>query len=177
MTTSGDLGPAPMVRIGSKKVIKRKIITFKDYMKSLTENREILNSFLNDISDYIDMDDKTVTKNIIKNSKKLGFVEKKSKVYRYDCKEPTMNEFGVLSTSTSKLKGKVLKGIEKDMVHKSKTLGGVKDCTPKYYEIENVEGIDISKVFSNIEGLDNEEYLKDLCNRIKSEKEFLVIKM
>jgi len=149
---------------------------FKDVITEQNKYEYIL-SFYENLTDYIDVDDKSVSDEIIEEAKKLGYITKKTRVYRYDCKEPNLS-VKILSTSTEKLKGKVLKNIETDMIHKSKTLGNLKgDCEPKYYELENVKGIDVVSLLKNskiIKDKELKEYVDNLYKRIKSEKEFMV---
>ena len=138
--------------------------------------------FLDYLTDYMDLYVKEDIDKIITLGRKLDLFEKRKKCFRVTCMKegkPGLGNFDLVSTSTSKLTGKVLKGVVEDM--EDRFLLHDKTCDEKVYiEIENAIGIDIVKLLKYIiknKGSfgENEDYYVDVFNRLKKEKEFLVI--
>ncbi len=171
---------------------------YKLHYKSLSESKNLIDeiilsydrktifNFIDTLTEYMDFYDKDKI-NILKNmcDKYPLFCRfKKSKVFRVMVIENMNNvDFGkreFISTSTSKLKGKVLKGVIGDMVdrysHYKKIKGKV-----GYVQIQNPSGIDVEAFIK--EGLNKNSKLytiinddiRDVFKRLKDEKEFLVV--
>lgn len=155
-----------------------------NYSDFLYENYEISDdflSFIDDLIEYMDLDNKSKIDSIIKKSQSLNIIKTKKKVFRVMVvdNEPEF-KMKLISSSTSKLKGKVLDNIISDMKdrysHFSKKNGEV-----KYVELVNVQGIDIEDIGKFILDPKNsknfDKYVVDVFKRLKSEKEFLIINL
>ena len=154
------------------------------YSDFLYENYEISEdflSFIDDLIEYMDLDNKLKIDSIIKKSKSLNIIKTKKKVFRVMVidNEPEF-KMKLISSSTSKLNGKVLDNIISDMKdrysHFSKKNGEV-----KYVQLENVQGIDVEDIGKFILDSKNsknfDKYVVDVFKRLKSEKEFLIINL
>lgn len=138
-------------------------------------------SFIDSLTEYMDLDNKSKIDEIIKKAHSLNIITNKKKVFRVMVidKEPEF-KMKLISSSTSKLKGKVLDNIISDMKdrysHFSKKTGEI-----KYVELENVQGIDIEDIGKFILNPKNskkfDDYTIDVFKRLKSEKEFLIINL
>ena len=138
-------------------------------------------SFIDSLTEYMDLDNKSKIDEIIKKVHSLNIITNKKKVFRVMVidKEPEF-KMKLISSSTSKLKGKVLDNIISDMKdrysHFLKKNGEV-----KYVELENVQGIDIEDIGKFILDSKNskkfDDYTIDVFKRLKSEKEFLIINL
>lgn len=151
----------------------------------LEENSEIFDEFLEHLSDYMDLAEKSAISKLFVLCKGTSIITKTKKVYRVMCQEQGKDiDFGsreMISTSTSKIKGKVLNNVIGDMKDRYEHHKGMKNCKVVYVEISNVEGINIySLIISALKkGTKLNEYLDDyyldMFKRLKSEKEFLAI--
>jgi len=166
--------------------------TFKEYInetlsfeKIFLENKEIFDKFLELLSDYMDLSDKSVIDELYKLTLGTSLITDNKKVFRVMCTDDIENiDFGtrkMISASVSKVKGKVLDNIISDMTDRYKRHKHMSECKLVYVELNDVKGINISELIK--EGLKkgtklniylDDEYL-DMFKRLKSEKEFLVI--
>lgn len=156
---------------------------FKEFLQILEsyEVNDDFNTFLDLLSDYMDLAEKSVLGKIMDFAKKHGYITTKKKVYRVmhvnDDKNIDFGRFPMISTSTSKIKGKTLDGVIGDMVDRYKYHRKLDNVSVKYVEISNVQGIDIEAIgkFVITNKNDFNAYYVDMFKRLKAEKEFLII--
>lgn len=155
-------------------------MNFRDFL--LNETYEIdqpFIDFLDLLSNYMDLADKSVIDKIYEYAHTYNYIREKNKVYRIMCvnNDTDFGRFKLISTSTKKLKGKVLDNIINDMKDRYTHYRKTKECKLGYVELKNVKGVDIesigSFVIANKDKFD--DYYVDMFKRLKSEKEFLVI--
>jgi hypothetical protein len=156
-----------------------------DWDKILEENSQIFEEFLEHLSDYMDLAEKSAISKLFILCKGTSIITKTKKVYRVMCQENDKDiDFGsreMISTSTSKIKGKTLDTVIGDMKDRYEHHKGMKDCKVVYVEIPNVQGINIYSLITQgtKKGTKLNEYLDDyyidMFKRLKSEKEFLAI--
>lgn len=156
-------------------------MNFRELLEAVQyEITDEFHEFIDYLYDYMDLYEKDKIPNIIKLAEKLKLIDTKAKVFRVTCKSGDndnsidFGDFDLVSTSTSKLKGKVLQGIIDDMQDRYKHYKK-KECELVYVELSNVKGIDITQLSKFILANKNEfeDYIVDMFKRLKSEKEFL----
>jgi len=147
----------------------------KDYINIYKNNEELFNKFLDSLQNYMEFNDKKSISNILMFANELDLIENINKVYRITCNE-SLGNFDLVSTSTTKLKGKTLDGVVLDMKDRWEYYNK-KTCNLTLLEIKNPEGINVSKI-ANVflkEKINIDNDYKDMFKRLKSEKEFLCI--
>lgn len=169
------------------------MITFRELLTEKLQNNSIDKMYTNDkdkfmeimdlLSNYMDFSDITVIPKLAKAIRNTPLVTFKNKVYRVMCREIgkdiDLGTIEMISTSTKRLKGKVLDRVIGDMKDRYKYYKKMKDCEVVYIELSNVEGLDIENLInlaldktSELNKID--KYYLDMFKRLKEEKEFLV---
>jgi hypothetical protein len=169
-------------------------MTFKEYILEAKisqdwdalylEDAEKFNAFLELLSDYMDLSEKKVIKDLYNLVKGTRYLSTLPSVYRVQCTDSEEIDFGtreMISSSTAKITGKTLQNVINDMKDRYEYHKNMKTCDVKYIQILKPEGINIHSLIQHslkkgtTLNKELDDYYLDLFKRLKSEKEFLAV--